>query len=291
VAPSVNALFSSDGGLNFDTTIAASLANDGDYTMTVPCALGSQGRIKLESAGNIFFDINDQDLVVYNNAPDVEVTTAGGSVGETCEFTVQFNATASDSCGLSPANVQVELIKGAENFTLGTPTINVEAVSANEVSVSGSVLVSDLTSSPAQLSVQVTGTDACGAATADVAQAIVIDDTPPTIDVSLDPTMLWAPNHMLAPVIATVVAADNCPGVSFVLTSITSSEPDNGLGDGDTAADIQGAVFGTADTNFLLRSERAGAGPGRAYTVLFTATDGSGNATPEAAVVQVPKNQ
>lgn len=291
VAPSVNALFSSDGGLNFDTTIAASIANDGDYAMTVPCGLGSQGRIKLESVGNIFFDINDQDLVVYNNAPDVEVTTAGGSVDETCEFTVQFNATASDSCGLNPANVQVELIKGAENFTLGTPTMNVEAVSANEVSVSGSVLVSDLTSSPAQLSVRVTGTDACGAATVDVAQAIVIDDTPPTIDVSLDPTMLWAPNHMLAPVTATVVAADNCPGVSFVLTSITNSEPDNGLGDGDTAADIQGAVFGTADTNFLLRSERAGSGPGRAYTVLFTATDGSGNSTPEAAVVQVPKNQ
>src|SRR5438876_4216924 len=35
------------------------------------------------------------------------------------------------------------------------------------------------------------------------------------------------------------------------------------LGDGDTANDIQDASFGTADTQFQLRSERQGIGGGR----------------------------
>jgi len=75
-----------------------------------------------------------------------------------------------------------------------------------------------------------------------------------------------------------------------VLTSITSNEPDNGLGDGDTANDIQGAAFGTADFSFLLRSERSGAGTGRIYTVTYTVTDGSGNTASDSATVTIPKS-
>ena len=88
-----------------------------------------------------------------------------------------------------------------------------------------------------------------------------------------------------------MVVHDNCPGVSYVLTSITSSEPDNGLGDGDTVGDIQDASFGTADTAFKLRAERSGPGPGRIYTVTYTATDASANSTAAQAIVTVPHNK
>lgn len=72
------------------------------------------------------------------------------------------------------------------------------------------------------------------------------------------------------------------------LLSITSSEPDNGGGDGDQPNDIQNAALGTDDRAFDLRSERSGSGPGRVYTITYRATDHSGNTTDAQATVTVP---
>jgi hypothetical protein len=290
VAPQVSALFSSDGGQNFTTPLVGPTANDGASSFVVPCSLGSDNRIKLQSVDNIFFDINDQDLTVTNTPPSVDVSTAGGAVDNACEFIVQFTAQATDTCGVLAGDVDVDLIKGANNYTLGTPTINVQQVSSTQVDVSGSVVVSGLTSSPAQLTVSVTAQDACGASTNDTAVALVVDDTPPMISVALDPDRLWPPNHKMEPVWATVVATDNCPVVNYALTSIVSDEPDNGVADGNTVDDIQNAAIGTPDLQFDLRAERAGNGDGRVYTATYTAVDGSGNDAQDSATVEVPKN-
>ena len=64
--------------------------------------------------------------------------------------------------------------------------------------------------------------------------------------------------------------------------------PDEGLGDGDTQGDIQGAAFGTPDTSFLLRAERSGTGSGRVYTVVYTASDKTGNTAQATAIVRIP---
>lgn len=290
VAAQVSALFSSDGGQNFVTPLVGPTANDGASSFVVPCALGSDNRIKLQSVDNIFFDINDQDLSVTNTPPSVTVDTAGGSVDDACEFTVQFTATATDTCGVLAGDVDVDLVKGANNFTLGAPTINVQQVTSTQVDVSGSVVVSGLLGSPAQLTVSVTAQDACGASSNDTALAEVVDDTPPTIDVSLDPDRLWPPNHKMEPIWATVAAADNCPNVSYALTSLVSDEPDNGVADGNTVNDIQNAAIGTPDLQFDLRAERAGNGDGRVYTATYTAVDGSGSDAQDSDTVEVPKN-
>ena len=277
VAAQVRAWFSGDGGQNFTTPLTDAIDNDGTDSFIVPCEPGSAGRIKLASVGNIFFDINDQDLTVFNTPPTVDVSTAGGTVDDNCEFTINFSATATDACGLLADDVVVEFFQAMNNFTLGTPVVNINQVNPNKVSVDGSVLVSDLLSSPAKLAVSVTATDACGSETNDYAEAIIIDDTPPEIEVALAPDTLWPPNHMMADIEATVVATDNCPGVSFVLTSVVSDELENGTGDGDTAPDIMGADPGTPDLEFSLRKERAGIGDGRTYTATYSAEDGSGN--------------
>jgi hypothetical protein len=124
------------------------------------------------------------------------------------------------------------------------------------------------------------------------AYVTVVDTTPPTITVTLNRDALWPPNHTMSSIVATVTVADICdPHPTFVLTSITSNEPDNGTGDGDFPNDIQGAGFGTADTSFQLRSERSGRLSGRVYTIVYTASDKSGNTTPATLTVRVPHDQ
>jgi len=124
------------------------------------------------------------------------------------------------------------------------------------------------------------------------ALATVQDTQLPTIDVVLDRKRLWPPNHKLVTIRAQVTVDDVCdPNLTIELTSITSNEPDNGLGDGDTADDIQDATFGTADTEFRLRSERSGTGTGRIYTIVYTVSDGSGNESPATVLVTVPHDR
>src|SRR5262245_41346448 len=92
----------------------------------------------------------------------------------------------------------------------------------------------------------------------DTVDITVSDTTPPALVVLADPMVLWPPNHKLHEVQAHVMVTDACdPDPDVVLTSLTSSEPDNGTGDGDTVDDIQGAAIGTDDRDFLLRGERA----------------------------------
>jgi hypothetical protein len=73
----------------------------------------------------------------------------------------------------------------------------------------------------------------------------------------------------------------------FELTDISSNEPDEGLGDGDQPNDIQGADYGTPDTEFLLRAERSGLGDGRIYTITYTGRDASDNTATAVATVTV----
>jgi len=123
----------------------------------------------------------------------------------------------------------------------------------------------------------------------DTVDVTVADTTPPTLSLIPSPAVLWPPNHKLRPIELTVVATDACdPSPVFALESVTSSEPDNGTGDGDTTGDIQGVQPGTDDRSSSLRSERAGNGGGRVYTVIGSVTDASANATDGTAQIVVP---
>lgn len=115
----------------------------------------------------------------------------------------------------------------------------------------------------------------------------VIDSEPPSLS---NPTVsqgtLWPPNHRMVDVVVSYTAADNDRVADVALTA-TSSEPDNGLGDGDTAGDIQ-----VVHPNLIrLRAERSGRGTGRIYTLQVTVTDASGNQTSKTVTVTVPHSQ
>lgn len=158
----------------------------------------------------------------------------------------------------------------------------------------GMVLVSDPPSGSVfhvgVTTVTSTATDAHGNVSSCQFDVTVQDVEPPTIAVTLNPTSLWPPNHSLRTINATVTVTDNCPNPTYVLTSITSNEPDNGLGDGDAPNDIQSAVFGTPDLSYQMRAERSGSGSGRVYTAKYTVTDSSGNTAEDEATVTVPRS-
>ncbi|RAP75791.1 PKD domain-containing protein [Paenibacillus montanisoli] len=130
--------------------------------------------------------------------------------------------------------------------------------------------------------------DNAGNAEAEQAIAIRVDTTAPALTVDLNQSTMWPPNHKMVDITVTLDFGDRTSGIgSVVLTSITSSEPDEGLGDGDMPNDIQGADYGTQDTTFSLRAERSGQGTGRIYTITYTITDTAGNQTVQTATVTV----
>ena len=125
----------------------------------------------------------------------------------------------------------------------------------------------------------------------DTMTVVVEDTTDPMISVTVDPNLLWPPNHEMYDITATVLVTDTCdPNPTFVLKSVTSSEFDDATGDGHTTDDIAGTELGTPDTAFQVRAERDGAKVGRTYTATYTASDASGNDADGSATVVAPHN-
>lgn len=118
------------------------------------------------------------------------------------------------------------------------------------------------------------------------------DTTAPSVG-SVTPSTgsLWPPNHQMVNIGLAITSSDLVGVVKYNVT-ITSNEADNGLGDGDTANDIQISGNGTLTPQISLRSERRGGGSGRTYTISVIAVDVAGNASAaKTATVSVPKSQ
>jgi hypothetical protein len=136
--------------------------------------------------------------------------------------------------------------------------------------------------------VTLTVTDSNGASDSCTATVTVNDNEKPIISiVSVTPSILWPANHKMVPVRVTASASDNCGTVRCMIISVTSNEPINGLGDGDTAPDWEI----TGDLTVNLRAERSGSGSGRIYTITVNCADGAGNSSSQAVTVGVPKDQ
>lgn len=111
------------------------------------------------------------------------------------------------------------------------------------------------------------------------------DSIPPMINsLSVSPDTLWPPNHKMVGVTINISASDNS-GLDPVcrISSVSSNEPQNGLGDGNTVPDWKV----TGDDTVNLRAERSGKGGGRFYTIAVTCTDACGNSSTGNAVVNI----
>jgi hypothetical protein len=130
--------------------------------------------------------------------------------------------------------------------------------------------------------------DGKGATATDTVVVSVVDTKAPCLDVAMNPNVLWPPNHKYVTVSPNISVTDACvESVTVQRVSAASSEPDNGLGDGDTAGDVVLNAGGALS----LRAERSGAGSGRVYTITYEARDIAGNSTTASASVIVPHNK
>ncbi len=81
----VRILLSIDGGQTFPTVLVATTANDGTETVTIPGTATTTARVKVESIGNIFFDISNSNFTIsapasgyaFNSVAPATVSCAG----------------------------------------------------------------------------------------------------------------------------------------------------------------------------------------------------------------------
>lgn len=172
-----------------------------------------------------------------------------------CGAVVNFAVTATDNC-TSSVTVTVQPASGSF-FAVGVTTVNARA------------------------------TDASGNTSTCSFTVMVNDVEPPVIhDLKITPPVMWPPNHKMKNATMDYTSTDNCPGPITCQITVTSDEPENGTGDGDTAPDWD--VLN--DHHLKLRAERAGNGDGRVYSVKVTCTDQHGNSANGTKTVLVPKS-
>jgi hypothetical protein len=138
--------------------------------------------------------------------------------------------------------------------------------------------------------IQLQVSDAAGNRTTGTTTHTVLDTTPPTITRATPSRQyLWPPNHKLVPITVGVTLTDNCAtsAVQCGITHVTSNEPINGRGDGNTRWDWEI----TSAMGVKLRAERAGLLNSRIYTIWFTCTDVGGSTVTGTTTVTVPHDQ
>ena len=250
----VDVLCSDDGGLTFPTVLATDVPiGDGEVEVDMPCAPTTQGRVRVQAVDNIFFDISSGDFEIVAEPPTGTVMAEGGAVDESCERLVEFTAVLSDDCGLSAADVEASSwILGGE-AEVGEPEILAVQDGADGVTVTGTVLVSEVVDCPAELVISLNVPDSCGAMGNAATLVEIVDETPPQL--SQSPPDL-------------VVECDSVPEAPVVTAS-------------DTCAPWAIPV------NFE-ESEEEGACPGEStITREWTAVDGCGNVAQHVQVIEV----
>jgi uncharacterized repeat protein (TIGR01451 family) len=216
-------------------------------------------------------------IIVKNNRPDVATNvTVADNLPASTTF-VSCSSTLGGVCGGSgnTRTVTFSSIPGGSSATI-TLVATVDCTVHD-----GTTILNTATVSSVPPDADLSNNSATVTTTA--------SNPPPTITgVSANPSVLWPPNHRLVDVTVDYNVTDNCPLPPNSCTlSVTSNEPINGTGDGDTSPD-----WIILDAHHVqLRAERAGNGNGRIYTITITCIDSGGNSSSESVTVTVPHDR
>lgn len=111
-------------------------------------------------------------------------------------------------------------------------------------------------------------------------QVVQCSATPTITSLSATPSVLWPPDHRMAPVELKVTTSGGCGDVSCRIVSVTSSEP----------ADRNGGNWTiTGDLTLNLRAEHLDQGPGRIYAITVRCTDTFAHRAEGTVYVAVPR--
>lgn len=218
-------------------------------TTTVQCsATNSHGGTATGSFNVTVRDTTPPALTLPSNITAEATGPNGAAVTYTATATDLVDGSVTPTC--TPAS--------GSTFALGTTTVQCSATDAHHNTSTGSFTVT------------------------------VVDTTPPQIlDVKATPSTLWPPNHKMVDIAVAVTAVDLVdPNPTNQIVSVTSNQPVNGTGDGDTAPDW---VI-TGPLTLQLRSERA-SGQDRVYTITVSSTDFSGNTSTSTVEVKVTQTK
>jgi hypothetical protein len=230
---------------------------------------GSRGESEAQSPGT---SPPEPESVLPEITPENEPPIADAGADQTIECSGHAGATVrlDGSASLDPAGENLALTWDGPFGTRSGAVVNVSVP-------------------PGTHNITLTAVDSSGLSTIDEVTVDIQDTTPPELKVELSPGLLWPPEHSLIEVKAGIHARDTCdPHPSVSLMSVSSSEADHGLGDGDKPDDVQGCDLGTDDRKFMVRAERSESGKGRTYTAEYVAKDASGNSLKAATGVSVP---
>jgi hypothetical protein len=227
----------------------------------------------------------------------VVCTPASGSTFALGTTTV--NCTATASTGTTTGSFTVTVVDTTPPALSLPANVTAEATGPSGAAVSYSATANDLVDGSRPVTcdhasgstfplgtttVQCTATDTHNNTATGSFTVTVRDTTPPTIvSITASPSILWPPNHQMVNVSVSVIATDLVdPAPMSHIVSVSSNQPLNGTGDGDTAPDW---VI-TGPLTLQLRSERA-SGVVRVYTITIATTDASGNTSQGTVTVNV----
>jgi len=83
-AANVDIFLSVDGGFTYPHVLATAVPNDGSQVVVVPDLPNTTSRVMVRGAGNIFFDISDQDFTILQGVPDFSLNVAN-TVLQVCQ--------------------------------------------------------------------------------------------------------------------------------------------------------------------------------------------------------------
>jgi len=170
------------------------------------------------------------------------------------------------------ASGSVQTVKGGNSVNLKT-TINNLTIGVHTVKLQ----VSDGKNPPVSDSITVT----------------ITDTTPPRLSPVANQIHLWPPDHRMVRVLIQTNVSDNSGLPVMLGASVSSNEPETGLGEWDIGPDwnvvaidhVQGTIA------LELRAERSERGNGRKYTVTITAADQARNVATAKTEIFVPQTK
>jgi len=115
----VNIRLSKDGGLTFPIVLLENTPNDGSQDLVIPNEVATNARIMVEAVGNIFYSVNQANIIVNSTEPTFIFTNTSGDLSAcniseenvsytlNLEFINNYSETVSFSNAGNPLNSQV----------------------------------------------------------------------------------------------------------------------------------------------------------------------------------------